>query len=183
MLTPLLFCHNKVVSSFSLVAASRADGKDILNMLNEIGVGEQGFSSAAYNLKGESFKAYLMTCEHHAQGMNLEEGRVPQTTYWFKRQGYPLGLIKLRHCLNESLRQQGGHVGYSIRPSERGKGYGTHMLSAVLVPARALGLSSLLLTVYENNLPSRKMIERNSGVLETITNGICYYWISLENQA
>lgn len=167
------------MSSFSLLAASISDAEDILDMLNELGRGEKGFHNDAYRLNWKEFKAYLATCERYAQGLVEQKDHVPQTTYWFKRDDYPIGVIKLRHQLNDNLRIQGGHIGYSIRPTERAKGYGSKMLKAVLEPARALGLNAVLLTVFSSNLASRKMIEANRGVLERVENGICYYWIIL----
>ncbi len=148
-------------------------------MLNEIGHGENGFHNHAYNLTWKEFKAYLDYSERNARGLSLEKGHVPQTTYWFKRDAHPVGIIKLRHELNDSLRRQGGHIGYSIRPSERCKGYGKLMLEAVLIPARHLGLETVLLTVFNSNLASRKVVEGCGGRLERSDKGICYYWIDL----
>ncbi|MCA9839592.1 MAG: GNAT family N-acetyltransferase [Trueperaceae bacterium] len=167
------------MSSFSLEPASIHDGDDILAMLNEIGRGENGFHNHAYNLTWKEYKAYLNHCERNSKGLSLDKGHVQQTTYWFRQDSYPLGVIKLRHELNDSLRRQGGHIGYSMRPSERGKGYGKVMLQAVLNPARALGLDKVLLTIFISNIASRKMVERCGGVLERSEGGICYYWIEL----
>ena len=167
------------MSLFSLEPASIYDAEDILEMLNEIGRGENGFHNHAYKLTWQEYKAYLNHSERNARGLSLEKGHVTQTTYWFKRESYPIGIIKLRHELNDNLRKQGGHIGYSIRPSERGKGYGKPMLQAVLVPAKALGLERVLLTVFDSNLASRKMVEGCGGRLERSEGGITYYWIEL----
>ena len=164
---------------FQLREASQQDGQIIWNMLNEIGPGEQGFSNSAYNLTKRQFKAYLMRCEQYARAEQLEPGHVPQTTYWFFRENYPVGVLKLRHHLNENLRYQGGHIGYAIRPTERAKGYGKKMLAAGLDQAKKHRINEVLLTIFENNQASRKMVERNGGRLERIQSGICYYWITL----
>lgn len=167
------------MSTFRLQEASVKDGQAILSMLDEIGPGEQGFTNSAYSLNIAQFRAYLRMCERQAKGEGLERHHVPQTTHWFFCDDYPVGILKLRHYLNDNLRYQGGHIGYAIRPSERAKGYGGKMLAAALERAKALKIDDLLITVFESNLPSRKMVERNGGELESIKSGICYYWIKL----
>ncbi len=53
------------------------------------------------------------------------ERKVPARTYFFVRESDNkiIGMINIRTCLNERLREHGGHIGYSIRPTERKKGY------------------------------------------------------------
>ena len=148
-------------------------------MLADIGPGENGFGNSAWGVPFEAFGDYLSKLEREAAGLDLAAGRVPQTVYWLLRGDHPVGLIKLRHRLNDALRRMGGHIGYSVRPSERGKGLGTVMLRLVLNEARGLGLSQVLLTCLEHNVPSRRMIERNGGVLERTEAGTCFYWIKL----
>jgi predicted acetyltransferase len=92
---------------------------------------------------------------------------------------YPVGVGKLRHALNDQLRKSGGHIGYSIRPSERGKGYGTMMLAELLKKAADMGMNELMLTCEPNNVTSRKVIEANKGILNGIEDGKCNYWVSL----
>ena len=58
--------------------------------------------------------------QERAEGINLPEGFVPSNSYWLVRDGSAiLGNLSLRLRLNESLREIGGHIGYSIRPSAR----------------------------------------------------------------
>ena len=65
----------------------------------------------------------------------------------------------------EALRDFGGHVGYGVRPSERGKGYATRMLVMALDKARQLGLKRVLITCDKDNLASARVIQKNGGVL------------------
>lgn len=76
-----------------------------------------------------------------------------------------VGIIDLRHTLNDFLRDC-GHCGYSVRPSERRKGYATEMLRQLLDHARAAGLSALQLSAVRDNEPSIKTIVRNGGKYE-----------------
>ena len=80
--------------------------------------------------------------------------------------------------MNEALRKHGGNIGYSIRPSERGKGYGTKMLKEMLKIAKGCGLDKALLTVADDNIPSRRVVENNGGELYDILDGRCRYWIN-----
>lgn len=155
------------------------DGKDIFDMLNEIGPGENGFMNNAYGLSYEEFKSYLQENIHHSKGMNLPPGYVPQTTFWLYIDLKPVGMGKLRHYLNDSLRTHGGHIGYCIKPSERGKGYGTVILRELLKEAKAKEIDNALITCNETNTASRRVIEGNNGVLECIDDGKCKYWIKL----
>jgi predicted acetyltransferase len=169
------------MSDLQLIAASIRDSAAVYAMLQEIGPGENGFGNIAYGLSYSAYQEHLRLLERHAKGLNLTPDRVPQTTYWLMQAGYPLGVSKLRHVLNEALHIQGGHIGYCIRPSVRGRGLGHIILQLTLNEARNLGLSCVLLTVTEHNTASRRVIEKNNGVLERIdqASGICYYWIDL----
>lgn len=163
-----------------LKKASSADGQAVYTMLQEFPAEENGFVNSAKGLLTRQFPAYLRKLEHDASGLNLSKNRVPQTTYWFMRDDYPVGIVKLRHRLNDTLRTQGGHVGYGIRPTERGNGLGTVMLKQLLPKARALSLEALLITCFVANKRSRRMVEANGGRLERTENGVCYYWIDLK---
>ncbi len=107
---------------FVLTATSLEDGLDILEMLHDIGPGENGLTNASYDLDPNAWKDYLTHLMRYAEGAELPAERVPQTTYWLRRDGYPVGMSKVSHILNDELRARGGHIGYSLRPGERGKG-------------------------------------------------------------
>ena len=90
----------------------------------------------------------------------------------------------MRHDLTEYLLNYGGHIGYSIRPSARLKGYGTEGLKLGLKEAKNLGISKVLITCNIKNMGSSKVIENCGGVLENIVtcpkgNVIKRYWINI----
>lgn len=71
-----------------------------------------------------------------------------------------LGAIALRHELNDYLLNFGRHVGYSMRPSARGRGLATQALRELLPIAKARGMKRILLTCDSDNYGSQKVIER-----------------------
>jgi predicted acetyltransferase len=112
------------------------------------------------------FEKYVDRILGKARGENLPEGWVPATTYWLVDNGEYMGKVNIRHRLTESLEKIGGHIGYDIRPSKRGRGYGSQVLKLALPKAREIGITRALLTCDATNTASRKIIEKNGGVFE-----------------
>ena len=104
------------------------DGENVFDMIKEIGPGENGFGNSGYEMSYEDFPQYLMRNINMSKGIDLKSEQVPQTMYWLYVDGVPVGIGKLRDHLNDNLKRIGGHIGYTIRPSERGKGYGKAIL-------------------------------------------------------
>ena len=134
----------------------------------------------------KDFDAYLLKVAQYARGECLPFGFVPYDTFWLVRDGARiLGELRLRHHLTDMLAIEGGHIGYNIRPSERRKGYGTLQLRLGLEKARGLGLTRVLVTCDDDNLPSAKIIEANGGVFSgrsiSPESGVPVrqYWIEL----
>lgn len=102
-----------------------------------------------------------------------------------KADGRIVGMLDLRHRLNELLAEWGGHIGYSVRPDERRKGYAKWMLAHALPEAKKLGIDRVLVTCNDNNIASARTIEANGGVLENklyverAKQTIRRYWIDL----
>ena len=69
-----------------------------------------------------------------------------------------VGIIDLRHTLNDFLKDF-GNCGYSVRPSERKKGYATDMLRQILKVAKESGMDELHLSVERDNKPSIRTIK------------------------
>lgn len=118
----------------------------------------------------------------------IPEGRVPATLFLCVRKSDDrlLGMIAIRHELSEYLYNFGGNIGYSIRPSERRKGYAKEMLRLALPYCRDdLGLSKVMISCITGNEGSRKTIIANGGIYENTLHepdediDLERYWISL----
>ncbi|TDL57003.1 GNAT family N-acetyltransferase [Paenibacillus dendritiformis] len=166
-------------SGIELRPLALTDGSDIYEMLQTMGPGENGFSNSGYGIHPTQFRSYLKSYIQMSQGRRLPAHLVPQNVYWLYVQGWPVGIGKLRHALNDALRERGGHIGYAIRPEARRRGYGTVMLRLLLAEARRIGLREVLLTCDEDNTASRRVIEKNGGRLTGTADGICKYWVTL----
>lgn len=83
--------------------------------------------------------------------------------FWLVDDNKFIGRIKVRHRLNKKLLRKTGHISYIIAKSERNKGYGTQALKLALQKAKELKLKRVLITCKENNLASKKIIEKNGG--------------------
>jgi len=100
-----------------------------------------------------------------------------------------VGIIDIRQKLSKLLLKYGGHIGYSVLPSERLKGYAKQMLKLALEECIKLGIDNVLITCNKNNTGSYKTIIGNGGVLENeVINSISLdkhlitqrYWINLK---
>ena len=98
----------------------------------------------------------------------------------FAADGQAVGFLNLRLRLNDHLLQEGGHIGYSIRPSARGKGLAKEQLRQGLQVAKSKNIKCALVTCDCDNAASRAVILANGGALEDIRAGKERYWIDLD---
>ena len=122
----------------------------------------------------DDMKAYLEDTMRYTREETLPEGMVLATQFLCirKSDNRLVGMIQVRHYLNDFLRTLGGHIGYSVRPSERRKGYASWMLKNVVC-------------CLDTNEGSRRTILKNGGRFD----GTAYradenktlerYWITL----
>ena len=99
---------------------------------------------------------------------NLPEPKVPDLIYFYvrKEDDRIVGMINIRLALNDFLRNEGGHIGYSIRPSERRRHYGTQMLTSALKVCDAIGIKEVLISCDKNNPASAGVIKNCGGILQ-----------------
>jgi predicted acetyltransferase len=122
-------------------------------------------------LIGMGFDAYLQQRYDLKRPVIMPDGtavqKVPQTDYWLVEGERFIGAVSVRHVLNDYLLKYGGHIGYAVRKNERRKGYGALQLKLVLPRVKKeLGLSRVLITCWDNNSSSIRIIEAAGGALE-----------------
>ena len=114
------------------------------------------------------FDAMLARLEECSRGIGLPDGFVPHSTFWLLEDDtHVVGVSNIRHRLTPSLLREGGHIGYGIRPSVRGRRLGIEILRRSLQRAREIGIRDVLVTCGADNVGSARVIRRNGGVLES----------------
>lgn len=95
-----------------------------------------------------------------------DEKFVPSRTYFLVREGDKkiIGMINIRLALNEHLKKVGGHIGYSIRPTERGKGYNKINLYLGLKVCEEHGIFKVFMDANSDNPASWRTMEALGGV-------------------
>ena len=116
---------------------------------------------------------------------NSDSSKVSASTFFMVDDNdFIIGMVNIRHTLNDKLLFHGGNIGYSIRPTERGNGYAKIALFLALKECFSLGLTKILITAEDNNVPSYRTIEALGGVMENkvLDEGKYFrrYWIDVE---
>ena len=119
-----------------------------------------------------SIEVWLEELKKRSCEDTVPKGLVPSSTYLAVREkdNYIVGMIDIRHYLNEYLTQAGGHIGYGVRKTERNKGYAKQMLKLALEKCKELKIKKVLITCDEDNIASEKVILSANAKLEDIRN-------------
>ena len=133
------------------------------------------------------FEAYLSKISDSALGIGVPDGFVAYSTFWLVRdRSEVVGVSNIRHALTPVLCREGGNIGYGIRPTARGQGFGVAILRQSLGRAVELGLSRVLLTCAKQSVASAGVILRSGGVVESEeyladrAEVVQRYWITLD---
>ena len=162
--------------------------------LEEVRAYRQEFLAADSSMDGagplrryEDPAEWLAELRLYEDPATVPEGKVQATQFLCVRpsDGRLLGMLQLRHTLNDYLERIAGHIGYSVRPSERRKGVASWMLHEALPYCRSLGLSRVMLACLTENEASRRTILANGGVYDRTVYEpdedvyLEQYWITL----
>ena len=130
---------------------------------------------------------FIQKCKDYERPETLPADKVIATQFLYVREldNRLLGMLQVRHYFNEYLSKFGGHIGYSIRPSERRKGYAKAMLKSALPFCREINLENVLITCIEDNIGSERTIIANGGIYESTVYepdekvNLKRYWINI----
>lgn len=117
----------------------------------------------------EKVKKWIKDTELRSKEETCPRDKVPSDVYIAVRKSDNkiVGIIDLRHHINHPvLGLWGGHIGYSVRPCERGKGYAKEMLRQNLLKCKELGIERVMITCSVDNPASERTILANGGVYE-----------------
>lgn len=173
------------VEQLRLVAPTVKLRKAYLRMLADFRAAGERYHSQEQRPARRDFAAFTASLIDQAHGLSPAPGSAPQSTYWAVLGKEVVGTIRLRHRLTESLRVEGGNVGYDVAPACRNRGYASAMLAMLKPVARQFGFEKLLLTCDADNLPSARVIRANGGVYDGQSPSgatgkmVCRYWIAL----
>ena len=125
---------------------------------------ENGFENKYYNVtKDEFINEVIPRLLKNSEGIDLPDGYVPDTYFFLWDDDKIVGLFKIRHCLNDFLRNGPGHVGYGILPEYRGKGYAKKGLFLAIEKCKELiKEDEIFLSVNKDN-PASLIVQLKCG--------------------
>lgn len=130
--------------------------------------GEEHYSQLR-ELSVRDFGGMLRRWRDAALGVDLGPDDIQQQVLWLVRNGREvLGTVYLRPEADPERQRKTGHVGYYIRPGQRGKGYGTAMLRLAVEMLRTAGVQSVAVLCDKDNEASKRVAEKNGGRLESV---------------
>ncbi|HWJ78448.1 MAG TPA: GNAT family N-acetyltransferase [Niallia sp.] len=133
----------------------------------------------------DDFNKWLTKVQLQEKEEELPPNRVPASQFLSLVDDRVVGLVNIRHRLSPELFIESGHIGYSIHPEERQKGYATKQLELSLQEAKKLGINNVLVTCDKVNIASAKTIQKLGGILEnevispSSNELIQRYWIEI----
>lgn len=173
------------MDKISLVVPSKEHEVQIKEYINEhINNGEAYIHGGAL-IEEMPYDEWLKQLQDNSDEETVRPDWVVSSTFIVVVNQRMIGMLDIRHTLNEFLSDYGGHIGYSVRPSERNKGYATAILRSRLEYCRKINLSEVMLACYKDNLASSRVIQKCGGQLtkeSVYSDGkpVQIYWINLE---
>lgn len=172
------------MSKLRLVFPTLDDKEKVLSYKNTFIENQELIHGSAGLAIHSNYEDWFLAVIDNSKEETVQCGLVPSSTYLaIDDSGNLVGMIDIRHRLNEYLINLGGHIGYSILKSERKKGYATEMLRQALDICRNLKIEKALITCDKDNIASAKTILKNGGILEDErkenSSIIQRYWINL----
>lgn len=170
-----------------LVEPSLSYESQILSYREEFLAYQDSMDGTSFLAEFSDINKWLSFIEKNHHEETVTDGLVVATEFLTVRESDNklIGMVDVRHTLNDYLFRIGGHIGYSVRRSERNQGYAKEILAQALNYCQTLPLEKVLLTCDKSNPASAKVIQFNGGILENELfdedeqEFIQRYWISL----
>ena len=159
-----------------LKEANYEDAEKEYEAISRMPAFENGFGNSFYKMTKEEFipKGLAKMISFSTEKW-LRFDRVPETYFFLWDDDVIVGLFKIRHYLNDSLREGAGHIGYGILKKYRGLHYGTKGLALALEKCREIVREDeVYLSCFKNNTPSLKVM-LNNGARIVRDDGEIYY--------
>lgn len=140
------------------------DVEEEYNAIKSMPAEENGFENRYYNVtKDEFLNQVIPNLLKNSEGLELPDGHVPDTYYFLWNDNKIVGLFKIRHYLNDFLKNGSGHIGYGILPEYRGKGFATQgLLLAIEKCKEIIREDEIYLSVNKDN-PASLKVQLNCG--------------------
>lgn len=160
---PRLIRRFHVMEILELIVPAREHEEQVMAFKTELLAENGSFDGCAGLNEVETYQEWL-----DFDGRNAKKGWSPGHVWLAVRQrdGQVVAIVNYRSPLTDFLLQFGGHIGYSVRPSQRQKGYAKETLRLTLEKCREAGEKRVLVTCDKGNLASARTILANGGVLE-----------------
>ena len=141
---------------------------DYIKEFHEYGSEIHGSGSLDRFLKESTYEKWLEKLLNYIDIANVPKSKVPGLTYFYvrKEDDRIIGMVNIRLALNDYLRKEGGHIGYSVRPTERRNHYGTDMLTQALDVCGTIGINEVLVSCDKKNTASAGVIRKCDGLLK-----------------
>lgn len=168
-----------------LVPVSKAYSEAVMAYKKEFILNEDSMDGTSGLRTCETFDEWEESLLKSTKEETVKEGHVPASAFLAvtEEDNRLVGMVNIRHRLSEYLLKVGGHIGYSVRKSERRQGFATQMLKLALKECQTLDIQKVLVTCDKDNMGSAKTIQKNRGVLESeVEEGervVQRYWITL----
>ncbi len=125
---------------------------------------ENGFTNPYFGITREEFENIkLPQIINYSKGIDLPDGFVSETQYFLWDDNTIVGWFRLRHYLNDFLRDGAGHIGYGIGKDYRGKGYASKGLKLTIEKAwQIISEDEIYMSVHKDN-PASLQVQKKNG--------------------
>ena len=132
---------------------------EYIREFQEYGSEINGSRSLDRFLRESTYEAWLNKILRDMDIANIPASKAPALTYFYIREEDDkiVGMVNIRLALNDFLRTEGGHIGYSVRPTERRKHYATQMLTSALKVCDVIGIKEVLISCDKKMQPLQEL--------------------------